>query len=139
MPPEVEGREGGRQGGRGPAPGSAWVKFRATQVLGGSAAGIFSSVPPEYVQKDNSNQEREAEEVEAVACRVGDLIWQESGVPPPDFTVIHDDAGPSVRAELSLFTREAVDGVRERRMRGPRRKTVPEARKDGCELRRGGF
>lgn len=139
MPPEVEGREGGRQGGRGPAPGSAWVKFRATQVLGGSAAGIFSSTPPEFVQKDNSNQEREAEEVEAVACRFGDLIWNQQGVPPPDFSVINDDAGPSVRAELSLFTRHEPEGVHESRMRGPRRKTVPEARKDGCQLLRVAF
>lgn len=139
MPPEVEGREGGRQGGRGPAPGSAWVKFRATQVLGGSAAGIFSSTPPEFVQKDNSNQEREAEEVEAVACRFGDLTWKQQGVPPPDFSVINDDAGPSVRAELSLFTRHEPEGVHESRVRGPRRKTVPEARKDGSQLLRVAF
>ena len=66
------------------------------QVLGGSAAGIFSSVPPEYatgtgrgrkgpkwterdghfqrraeVQKDNSNQEKEAEEVRLAAMPLG--------------------------------------------------------------------
>ncbi|CAJ1344260.1 unnamed protein product [Effrenium voratum] len=139
MPPEVEGREGGRQGGRGPAPGSAWVKFRATQVLGGSAAGIFSSVPPEYVQKDNSNQEKEAEEVEATACRMGEMTWQLPGVPPPDFSVINDDVGPSVRAELNVFTRKADGTLREMRLRGPRRKTAPEARKDGSDLRRVAF
>ena len=73
------------------------------QVLGGSAAGIFSSVPPEYatgtgrgkgpkgtvifqgnawihcqfsrrhaeVQKDNSNQEKEAEEAPVAAIPTG--------------------------------------------------------------------
>lgn len=140
MPPEVEGREGGRQGGRGPAPGSAWVKFRATQVLGGSAAGIFSSVPPEYVQKDNSNQEKEAEEVEVMARRMGDLRWQRD-VPPPDFSVINEEMGPSlfVRAELSFFSRKDGGALQEMRLRGPRRKTVPEARKDGSELRKIAF
>lgn len=141
MPPEVEGREGGRQGGRGPAPGSAWVKFRATQVLGGSAAGIFSSVPPEYVQKDNSNQEKEAQEVEVMARQMGDLLWQRD-VPPPDFSVINDEMGNSlfVRAELSFFSRTSGGGtLQEMRIRCPRRKTVTEARKDGSELRRVAF
>ncbi|CAE7946648.1 unnamed protein product [Symbiodinium sp. KB8] len=91
------------------------------------------------VQKDNSNQEREAEEVEAVACRFGDLTWKQQGVPPPDFSVINDDAGPAVRAELSLFTRHEPEGVHESRVRGPRRKTVPEARKDGSQLLRVAF
>lgn len=38
---EVEGREGGRQGGRGPAPGSAWVKFRATQAGRSSSKYLY--------------------------------------------------------------------------------------------------
>lgn len=35
MPPEVEGREGGRQGGRGPAPGSAWVTWPFSKFVNG--------------------------------------------------------------------------------------------------------
>ncbi|CAK9098828.1 Peptidyl-prolyl cis-trans isomerase ESS1 [Durusdinium trenchii] len=73
-----------------------------------------------------------------MARQLGELVWQHD-VPPPDFSVINDEMGtPLVRAELSLFRRE--DGtLRELRLRGPRRPTVPEARKDGSELRRSAF
>ena len=30
-------------------------------------------------------------EVEAVACRFGDLIWNQQGVPPPDFSATRQD------------------------------------------------
>ena len=30
-------------------------------------------------------------EVEAVACRFGDLTWKQQGVPPPDFSVTRPD------------------------------------------------
>eukprot|EP00928_Gymnodinium_smaydae_P001008 TRINITY_DN10378_c0_g1_i1.p1 TRINITY_DN10378_c0_g1~~TRINITY_DN10378_c0_g1_i1.p1 ORF type:complete len:960 (+),score=206.05 TRINITY_DN10378_c0_g1_i1:129-3008(+) len=140
--PEVNGRGGGRQGGRGPAPGSAWVKFRATEVLGGQAVGIFCASPREHKTRSVQDQETQAEVVEAQARRCGDLVWEPELVPPPDFVVVNDeaDAGGACRAELCLFIRRPTDkSLKDVRMRGPRRHTVQEARKDGNDLRRLAF
>ena len=42
---EVEGREGGRQGGRGPAPGSAWVGSpSAVRLTFRSVQSIYLSI-----------------------------------------------------------------------------------------------
>eukprot|EP00927_Polykrikos_kofoidii_P055279 TRINITY_DN49556_c0_g1_i1.p1 TRINITY_DN49556_c0_g1~~TRINITY_DN49556_c0_g1_i1.p1 ORF type:complete len:934 (-),score=161.44 TRINITY_DN49556_c0_g1_i1:106-2907(-) len=140
LPPEVEGRGGGRQGGRGPAPGSAWVKFRATQVLGGQAVGIFSASPKEQGLGRVNDQETQAEEVEKQARQCGTLSWELENVPPPDFVVVNDEIGSSFRAELSIFiARPPARVLKDVRVRGPRRNTIQEARKDGSELRRAVF
>eukprot|EP00929_Paragymnodinium_shiwhaense_P089095 TRINITY_DN49336_c0_g1_i1.p1 TRINITY_DN49336_c0_g1~~TRINITY_DN49336_c0_g1_i1.p1 ORF type:complete len:932 (+),score=239.54 TRINITY_DN49336_c0_g1_i1:158-2953(+) len=138
--PEVEGRGGGRQGGRGPAPGSAWVKFRANQVLTGTVEGIFSAQGSRDLKTKVQDQESQAEAVENAARRCGDFTWQVEGAPPPDFYVLPDEIGNAFRAELVVFLlRPPARLLKEVRIRGPRRHTKEEARKDGNELRRSAF
>jgi len=133
--PEVDGRSGGRQGGRGPAPGSAWVKFKATQVVGAQGAGIFSSVPPEETRKEFQSEEDQIKADERRARKCGDLSWVLHDVPPPSFFVYTDPVGPSMRADLTVYVKRRGQDVVDVRFHGPRRHSVQEARKDGTELR----
>ena len=91
--------------------------------------------------RSTARQEEEAKLVESQARHFGSLVWALEGVPPPDFAVIHDEiSGALRRAELYVFVRrEPGAGLREVRLRGPRRATELEARRDGCELLRAAF
>jgi len=115
------------------------VKFRATQVLGGQAVNIFSAKPTEQASRSVQDQETQAEEVEAQARQCGSLTWEAEDVPPPDFAVVTDELGPFHRAELCVFVKRRGEALKDVRVRGPRRHTVQEARKDGNELRRAAF
>jgi len=89
--------------------------------------------------ESTARQEEEAKLVESQARHFGSLLWALEGVPPPDFAVIHDEISDALRrAELYVFV-QGPAGLREVRVRGPRRATELEARRDGCELLRAAF
>jgi len=120
-------------------------------VLGGAAAGVFSAAPTAQSQKEHQTAQEEAEKVEAAAKRFRGAIWEVDRVPPPDFAVVQDELGHAFRAELSVFIRLPNENdaapsdfpqvviLKDIRVRGPRRQTRVEARKDGCEMKFAAF
>lgn len=120
--------------------GGAWRTYTSKQVLGTRGAqqlvGMFKNPDPPGAKE---KEVREAEEKETQARYFSGLFWSVVGVPPPDFLVVQDAVGPSQRAALSIYVQPPEQTMKEVRVLGPRRSSVEEARKDGCELKRVAF
>eukprot|EP00931_Biecheleriopsis_adriatica_P026198 TRINITY_DN15958_c0_g1_i3.p1 TRINITY_DN15958_c0_g1~~TRINITY_DN15958_c0_g1_i3.p1 ORF type:complete len:931 (-),score=188.07 TRINITY_DN15958_c0_g1_i3:307-3099(-) len=124
------------------AGGSAWRSYSSAQVLGaGGARLLLGMFAPSDVTTDEKDAPEilEAVEQEAKARKFRGLVWSNESIPPPDFIVVSDEIGPSCRADVSVYLKDDDDILQEVRFLGPRRNTVAEARKDGCELRRTAF